>query len=74
MELLDAVTGAVLPGFDRVRFDTIVDANGPRLPLRWRVDAANASDASQDSSALAGRRVRARIGLRDATVYALMLQ
>jgi hypothetical protein len=64
VEILDLTTGVAKPGYDRVAFETIMDANSTALPLQWGND-------SHTTAPLAGETVRVRIGFRDAIVYAL---
>ncbi len=86
VELLNVSTNKPLPGFDRYAFETITDADGLRLPLRWATRTStgtpdSTADSSADgtgmdtidSTAVAGAEVRVLVGFRDATVYALML-
>ena len=64
VELLDPATKVAVPGFDRHAFRILLDVDGISLPLAW-------GNQSVSSVGLAGRTVRARIGFRDAIVYAI---
>tara|TARA_B110000208_G_scaffold69034_1_gene89153 strand:- start:1166 stop:2254 length:1089 start_codon:yes stop_codon:yes gene_type:complete len=65
-ELVDADTGAVVPGYDRSRFRTVMNASGAALPLVW-----DSSTALQIKPRAAAQSVRLRIYFRDATVYSV---
>lgn len=60
--MLDAATGAELPGFGVEETVPMMNVDGLRLPLLWK---------GGDSSTLKGRQVRVRVYFRDAYVYAL---
>ena len=72
-ELQDAETGAVVPGFERTAFDTLMGVDGSALALTWG-RGANGAVGSGGGGVNGGRPVRLRIGFRDATIYALDIQ
>lgn len=56
-----SVSGDVVPGFER-RKCVFMDADGPRLPLKWN---------GTSTASLRGREVQLRVFYRDATVFAI---
>jgi hypothetical protein len=62
-ELVDAATGAAVPGFGRGAFDVLMNTSGTQIPLAWRAPAAA-------RAAAAGQAVRLRVHFRDAIIYA----
>ena len=63
MELEDADTGKVIEGYDRSRFNPIMDQDGINLPLRWN-----------NSTVLpTGGNITLKIWFRAAKVYGVYL-
>lgn len=60
-ELLDAETGAVIPGYDRTNC-VVLNKDGLQLPLEW-----NTTQPAPDVGAL----IQVRFFFRDATIYAV---
>ena len=65
VEVLDAATAAVLPGYG-ARDCIIQNQDGSRLPLVW-----GHGGEARDTAALAGRTVQLRFTTRDAAVYSV---
>ena len=72
IELLPPTGNTPIPGYEKEKCNIrTMHESEQGMPLTWKPDNRDASVAGPPPPPLAGKQVRARIYLRDATVYAI---